>query len=52
MAAYDKDSKLWQCLIQQPPNDDANKSPGQRILDAMSSHGSKVAQVFQKYFCI
>lgn len=45
MAVYDKENKLWQSPNQQLFNNDGRISPGQEILDAISAHGSKVAQV-------
>lgn len=46
MAVFDENSKLWRSSIDQQSYDDIKLSPGQRILDAFTAHGSKVAQVF------
>lgn len=44
MAVFDPDNKLWQSPLEQLS--DEEKSPGQLILDAITRHGSKLAQVF------
>lgn len=44
MAIFDKKNKLWQSLNNHPFDND-EISPGQRILNVLSTHGSKVAQV-------
>lgn len=49
MAVYDKENMLWRSM-EQHPFDDTEMSLGQRIWDAISVHGSKVAQVFSNYF--
>lgn len=45
MAVFDQQNKLWRSSLQQQSFDDVNISPGQRILDAIAAHGSKIAQV-------
>lgn len=49
MAVYDEEKKLWQSTTR-PFDDDTEFSPGQRILNAISKHGSKLAQVSQNIF--
>lgn len=44
MAIFDTETKLWHTSFEQRMND-AEKSLGQLILDEMSAHGSKLAQV-------
>lgn len=45
MATFDKKNNLWRSLNHHPYNN-GEISPGQRILDVLSTHGSKIAQVF------
>lgn len=47
MAKYDAVKRQWESL--EPPkfNNDPKLSLGQRILDLLSKHGPKVAQVFE-----
>lgn len=44
MAIYDKENHLWQSPSQKVFHG-AQISPGQKLLNAISVHGSKVAQV-------
>lgn len=46
MAVFDQETNLWHSSIDQQPVNEVEKSPSQLILDAITSHGSKLAQVF------
>lgn len=51
MEIFDEVNKLWQTPNPQQTSDDEEISPGLRILDAITAHGSKLAQVFSKGSC-
>lgn len=44
MAVYDKKNNLWRSPKEKSFSHD-DRSPGQRLLDVISAHGSKIAQV-------
>lgn len=52
MEIFDKEKKLWQTQNHQQPSDDEQISPGHRMLDAITAHGSKLAQVFPLTFIV
>lgn len=47
MAEYDGIKRQWKSLEQPKFNNDPKLSLGQRVLDLLSKHGPKVAQVFE-----
>lgn len=47
MEFFGKEKKLWQTAnYDREPLDEDKISPGRRMLDVITAHGSKLAQVF------